>query len=418
MALTTKEIRDAVEAGQRAELWDDAGKHRVPALHVLVTPAGCATFYIRYRVAAGHRRFKLGRYGSALTIEQARKLARARLAEVEAGRDPQAERARSRDGLTVSAAFDKFIKAPSEKTGDPRKPRTVDLYRQLFRDYLARPLGRLRVEAVEPKHARRIKGDVAAEVGHEVANRALALLSAVMEATELWGERPKHSNPCSGVARFKEEGRERFLRAEERAALVDALADAEDLSPGAVLCVRLLALTGCRRSEIEGLTWGMVDTHASVLRLPDSKTGKKTVPLTRQASTLLDDVRPEKPRAGDLVCTSAAGTPVRNVGRVWAIVRKRAKLGSVRLHDLRHSFASDALNAGAPLALVGAMLGHRSVRTTQRYAHVANEALQRAVELAGNAIEASAIEGAEVVRLRGEVEPQLKRRRKKARKGR
>lgn len=381
---------EAHTTGARTELWDT----EVKGLYVSIFASGSRTFMVKYRAEGQQRKVKLGRFG-ALTVEQARKLARATLADVAKGADPQADRRRARQGLTVAAAFARFIDEPGKR--GPRKPRTTALYRQLYRDYIERRLGASRLDAVERRDVERLRVAVAKEPGPEVANRVLALLSALMTAAERWGERPTASNPCRGVDRFEEQGRERFLQPAERARLARVLDAADDLSPGAVLCIRLLALTGCRRSEIETLTWGMVDSSAACLRLPDSKTGRKVVQLAPQAAALLATVRPHDAAADVFVCQSKVGTQIRNVGRVWAIVRDRAELPGVRLHDLRHSFASDALNAGAPLSLVGALLGHRNPRTTSRYAHVADDALRRAAEAAGNAIEAATRQGAEVI---------------------
>lgn len=398
--LDNRTIKAAISGGQRVELWDTVE----PGLHVVVTPAGAATFYVRYRTAAGRRRFKVGRYGH-LTVDQARKAAKGILADAERGEDPQAERKQSRAALTVSEAFERFIEEPGKRGA--RKPRTVELYRQVFRDHIAPRLGSTRAHAVQRRDVERLKVEVSKRVSPVVANRMLTVLSALMGAAERWGEIEVGSNPCRGVDRFREQGRERFLRRDERAALWAVLDAAEKavpgapgyLAPGAVLCVRLLALTGARLSEITGLTWGMVDLERACLRLPDSKTGAKVIPLTSQAIDLLDTQRPGGVPSTMLVCASTRGNRLRNMGRVWSSIRKRAGFDGVRLHDLRHSFASDALNAGAPLAHVGAVLGHADQRTTARYAHVADEALRRSLVAAGDAIEAATRGGGKVVRL-------------------
>jgi len=398
--LDNRTIKAAVAQGERVEIWDTTAE----GLHVVVTAAGAATFAVRYRCEGRQRRLRVGRFGP-LTVEEARKRARAVLADAARGADPQGDKQRARSGLSLADAFERFLDEPGKRGA--RKARTAELYQQIFRDHIAPSLGRTRLDAVERRDVERIKVAVSKAIGPVVANRTLAVLSATMGAAERWGELPIGSNPCRGVGRFREQGRERFLRPDERAAMWAVLAAAEGtapgtpgyLAPGAVLCVRLLALTGARLSEITGLAWSMVDLERACLRLPDSKTGAKVVPLTSQVVELLRKHRPEHVMAGTLVCPSATGSPLSNMGRVWSLVRERAGLEGVRLHDLRHSFASDALNAGAPLAHVGAVLGHADQRTTARYAHVADEALRRSLAAAGDAIEAATREGAKVVRL-------------------
>lgn len=413
-------ISAAQKAGERVELWDTVE----PGLNLLVTPAGSATFYVRYRTPKGQRRFKLGTFGR-LTIDQARRDAKQALAAAERGEDPQADRQRSRGGLSLGAAFDRFVDEPG-KRGD-RKPRTLELYRQLFAGHLGPALGSCKLDAIARRDVERVKVAIGKGVGPTVANRTLALLSAILESAQRWGELPQGANPCRGVTRFREQGRERFLRAEERAALWSALDHAAAaprgrsdayLAPGAIACVRLLALTGARLSEITTLTWPMVDLAAGCLRLPDSKTGRKTIPLAPQAVALLARMHETHDRGVPLVCPSERGTVLRNMGRVWTKIRERAEIDGARLHDLRHSAASDALNAGVPLAIVGAMLGHANPRTTARYAHVADEALRRGVEALGDAHERALREGAKVARLRPAGEPMPKQARQPKRRKR
>lgn len=398
--MDAKKIKAAAKAGERAELWDTACE----GLHVIVTKAGAATFAVRYRFEGRQRRLRLGRFG-VLTPEEARKAARKALAAVASGEDPQGDRQRAREGLSIDAAFERFIEEPGKR--GPRKPRTTELYRQLYRDHIAKRVGRVRVDGLQRREVERLKLAVMKATSATVANRALSLLKALLYAAERWGERdPGTPNPCSGVTPYRENARERFLKPEERAAMVRVLDEAEGavpgepryLAPGAVLCVRLLSLTGARLSEITTLRWSMVDLEAGCLRLRDSKTGRKVMPLSSHAVELLRS-RADGVRGDELVCPSNSGTPLRNMGRVWSRIRERAGLAGVRLHDLRHSFASDALNAGVSLAHVGAALGHHDTRTTARYAHVADTALRRAIDSAGAAIEASTREGSNVVRL-------------------
>ena len=410
--LSNRGIRAAQAAGERTEIRDEV----IKGLHVVVTPAGAATFYVRYRCAAGQRRYKIGRYG-VLTIEQARTRAKKALGQVADGEDPAGGRSADRKAPTLAEVGERYM---AEHVATHCKPRTVRTYRDLLNNHILPTLGSKKVGAIvradvermhqaiaraKPKKGQRRRG------GKGVANRALALLRAVLNAAEVWGERAQHSNPCTGVRRFKEKDPHeapRFLDAAERARLEAALAESDSVgkghpgyvAPGAVAAIRLLAWTGARLSEITGLTWSMVDLGRGHLRLPDSKTGAKVVELAPQAVELLRGMQERRREDTQLVTPGERGGPLMNIQRAWKSIRRRAKLPGVRIHDLRHSFASDALNAGVPLALVGAMLGHRNPQTTARYAHVADEARRRAIEQTGNAIEAATHGGAKVLELR------------------
>lgn len=405
--LNNQTIRAASKQGERVELRDND----VKGLHVVVTVAGAATFYVRYRCPAGQRRYKLGRFG-VITVDQARKLARAALAEVAGGADPAGQRAAGRVAPTLATVAARWM---GEHATPYLKPRTVDGYRSLLDLHILPTLGRRKVASVTRADVERLhrsigtgRKDAKARGGATgAANRTVALLSTIMNAAERFGVRPGHSNPCAGITRYREQPKERFLDAAERARLNVELARSEAASkghphyvaPGAVAAIRLLGWTGARLSEITGLTWSMVDLERACLRLPDSKTGAKVIELAPQAMDVLRGLHAARRPGVDLVVAGEQGGPLLNIQRAWRSIRDRAELAGVRIHDLRHSFASDALNAGVPIALVGAMLGHRNVQTTARYAHVADDARRRAVEAAGNAIEAAGIAGANVVLL-------------------
>jgi integrase len=181
------------------------------------------------------------------------------------------------------------------------------------------------------------------------------------------------ANPAKGVKLFKGGKRERFLSEAELAKLADALAAMEAehrLSPTATAAIRLLLLSGCRKSEILSLRWEWVDVERGVLRLPDSKTGAKVVPLAAAAVKLLAAL----PRRGDYVLPAATGAGYyTGLQKDWERVRARTGLAGVRVHDLRHSFASFAVADGSSLYLIGKVLGHKQARTTEIYAHLADD---------------------------------------------
>ena len=196
---------------------------------------------------------------------------------------------------------------------------------------------------------------------------------------DAWGWRPSGTNPCRLVRRYKvEKHHERFLTPEELHRLSQALdaAPSERLaSAHSAAAIRLLVLTGCRRNEILGLRWEDLDFEAGEMRLADSKTGARVAPLPPPAAKVLAGLS-RVPGNPWVFPGKKKGTGQRNINDSWDRVRKRAGLEGVRLHDLRHIFASRALALGESLSMIGELLGHRKVQTTARYAHLARDSVR------------------------------------------
>jgi integrase len=227
------------------------------------------------------------------------------------------------------------------------------------------------------------------------ANRALALLSKAFNLAEVWGWRPDGSNPCRHVHKFREEKRERFLSQQELARLGSALAAAErgelvsprgaSVSPHAVAAIRLLIFTGARRGEILGLRWEHVNIEAGRLELPDSKTGAKFVYLPPAALQLMQEL-PRVDGNPHVIVGGKPGAALVNLKDPWDAIRKAVGLDDLRIHDLRHSFASVGAAGGMSLPIIGALLGHREVATTARYAHLSDDPLRSAANAIGTKI--------------------------------
>jgi integrase len=241
-------------------------------------------------------------------------------------------------------------------------------------------LGPVRIDVIGPTHVTRLH--LAWKETPTRANRALALLSHMFTMAERWNLRPAASNPCRHVERFRESRRERFLSPAELARLGETLTTLE-ATGGASLyglaAVRLLVFTGARASEMLTMTWDSVNLEAGTVRLADSKTGAKTVFLNPPSV----DVLARLPRIGDNPYVIAGGNPgaaltLSGLEQVWQSVREVAGLADVRLHDLRHSFASVAAARGQSLTVIGALLGHTQATTTQRYAHLSADPLRAA----------------------------------------
>jgi integrase len=384
MAKLTKETVDRIVAdGRERMLWDD----QLPGFGLRIQPSGVKTYLIQYRFAGRTRRLKIARDG-VLSAKQARDRAKALLGDVARGIDPAARRDEERRDLTVAELIDLYItegmttKKPSTIANDKGKlNRHVRplLGKRLVRSICRADIERLQADIANGKTAANIKGGYKSRSivtgGCGTAARTLGLLSGVFQFAV--GRKLRPDNPVRGVQRFADRKMERFLAPDELARLGTALdaMEADGLNGVAINLLRLLALTGCRRSELRTLRWEWVDFKWSCLRLPDSKTGAKVVLLGAAAMSLLASLQADRkdnpqvfPGTGREGCTTAEW-------KIWQEARNRARLPGVRIHDLRHSFASVGAGAGNSLLIIGALLGHKDPSTTARYAHLANRPL-------------------------------------------
>ena len=361
-----------------------------------------AVYVLKYVIQGRQRFATIGKHGSPWTPEMARKQAQVLLDEVAKGIDVAGERSRKRAAPTVAELARDFLERHAQTK---LKSGTVRNYEYQIRLSVIPNLGKLRVETVTT-------GDIA-KLHHDLrgtpyeANRVLALLSKMFNWAETQGYRAGGTNPVRNIERFKEDRRERFLSTEELAQLGVILADAERDSTEslfAIAAIRLLIFTGARLREITTLRWEHVDLERGLLLLPDSKTGRKTLHISAPAAQILESL----PRidGNPYVCVgSLVGGHISDLGAIWERIRKRAGLDDVRLHDLRHSFASVAAARGGSLPMIGKLLGHTQARTTQRYAHLGANPVREFNEKVGEAI-ASAMGGtadrssAEIVPLR------------------
>jgi integrase len=220
------------------------------------------------------------------------------------------------------------------------------------------------------------------------ANRMLAVVSSLYRWAGNHELLPNsHGNPAARLTRFKERSRERFLTPEELARLGDALAVAP-IDPFAIAAIRLLILTGARLREVLHARWEHVDFERGIIFLPDSKTGKKPIFLNAAALVVLADL-PRLDGSPHVFPGKKDGTPRDGLDRPWSAIRKAAGLDGLRIHDLRHSFASIGAGGGLGLPIIGKLLGHSQAATTQRYAHLANDPVRQAVETIGATISAA-----------------------------
>ena len=368
MPKITKRTVDALKPHERERVvWDDDLK----GFGVRVHPSGRKVFIVKTRYRGRIIKMTIGPHG-AVSPTYARVRAAEIITDARAGKNPAGRRS---GAPTMRALGKRFLE---NYVPVHCKPSTAEEYRRSVKLFIDPKIGKLRVPDVQ-------RSDIAA-LHHEMretpyqANRTLGVLSKIFNLAELWELRPDGSNPCRHVKRFKEKNRERFLSDEEYrrlgATLRDIEADSSETA-AAIAAIRLLMLTGCRLSEIQKLRWEHVDLNAGELRLPDTKTGAKVVHLGDPAIAVLRGIQRQDDNPW-VIAGRKPGSHLTDLQHPWRRIRARAGLDDVRIHDLRHSFASGGLLVGEGLPMIGKLLGHTQVQTTARYAHLANDPVKSA----------------------------------------
>ncbi len=401
-------------------------------------------YFLKYRIHGKQRWHIIGKHGSPWTIDKARKRADKLLGLIADGIDPAKVRDLEKNKPTVAELCTRYLEEYAE---EHKKPSSVRMDRKNIDNHVLPVLGKEFVDAVTQTDIDRFKkavkdgttarkrkpeqqGGPGVTGGPGAANRCLALVSKMFNLAERWDLRPINSNPCRHIDRYPERGHERFLSEVELSALAETLNELED-SDYVVAAIRLLLFTGARLGEILSLKWEHVDLERALLALPDSKTGKKAIYLSAPALDVLANLPRIK---GNLfvICGNKDGAALVNLQKPWGRIRKQATLKlwdkdagiaaviseltkdgkapaleaviaeatkreltvprdltDVRLHDLRHSFASMGAGGGLSLPMIGKLLGHTQAVTTARYAHLADDPLRAANEAIGEKIAAA-----------------------------
>ncbi len=373
----TKRTVDALEAdGKDALFWD----RELAGFGVRVHATGRKTWVVQSRGPGGPKRVTLGRHGE-LAVDEARKQAALIIDRIKRGEDfsaaaPEAE-------TTVAGLAERFMRTHVEKH---LKPASVAAYRTTLDKHILPALGGMGMEEIGGAEVTALHHGL--RDTPVLANQAVHLLSRMFVLAEAWELVPPGRNPCLAVRRYRTQARERFLAPEEYRRLGLALRQTEaegGIWPPAIAAIRLLVLTGCRRGEILNLRWDDVDRTAGDLRLRDAKAGPRMVPLTKPVLRVLDGV-PHQPEVPWVIAGQRPGRRLTGLQYYWRSVRARAGLHDVRIHDLRHSYASRALALGESLYTIGKLLGHTSVATSARYAHLMHEAEREAAVRVGGSI--------------------------------
>ena len=351
----------------------------LPGFGVRVYRSGKKTYVVQSRGSGGSKRITLGHHGE-ITADRARRKAAKIIDRIKQGVDPVPE-----PSVTVAALAERYLEAHAAVNCSEH---TAGLYRGSLRNHILPALGTMPIDAVDREHVAELH--LGLRETPRAANRALMVLSKMFSLAESWGLNPTGSNPCRFVVKYKEGKRERFLTETEYRRVGRALASLEaeqQVTAHAAAALRLLMLTGCRRSEILTLRWDDVDHKSGELRLRHAKTGARMVPLTPPAVAVLAGIA--RVRGNPWVfATGKRNRRLTHLSYAWYGVRDRAGLADVRIHDLRHSFASRALALGESLAMIGRLLGHTDAGSTARYAHLARDAEKTSAAMVGDSIEA------------------------------
>ncbi|PIB25878.1 integrase [Amylibacter kogurei] len=369
MSKLTKRLVDSLVAEPKERIyWDD----ELGGFGIRIYPTGRKVYIAQYRANGRTRRKNIGQHG-VMTAEEARKEAKFIHADVARGADPSADRKARLRSPTVMELGERFI---TDHVQLHLKPTTQTDYINMLRKKIYPALGSIKVFEIT-------FNDVAAfhlklrDTPYQ-ANRCVMLMSKMFNLAEDWGYRPMNTNPTKRLKKYPEAEKKRYLDEVEQEKLGETMA--QMLTDGKIsryvfAAFYLLLLTGCRLSEIQKLKWDYVTrTH---LELPDSKTGRRRIPLPREARQLLASLEQRDDNPYVIIGDHATGY-YNDLQKPWRKIRSRAGLEDVRLHDLRHTYASVAVMNGIDPFMLKEILGHKNLSTTLRYAHLSDDAVQKA----------------------------------------
>jgi integrase len=348
----------------------------VKGFGVRVTAAGARSFILTYRIRTGRqRRYTIGTFpdwSTAAARQEAVRLKRL----VDTGEDPLGEIKAGREAPTIADLCQRF-----EADYLPRRaPSTQATYKGQIASEILPALGRLKVAEMTFADVDAFHRKITKRGRRYRANRVLALLSRMFTLAIKWGWRT--DNPCRGVERNPEHKRRRYLSGDELGRLSVALAAHKDKQAANI--IRLLLLTGARRSEVLSARWQDIDLEKGVWAKPGATTKQRTehiVPLSEAARQLLGELHGNSNQGFVFPARSGEGHRA-DVQSAWKAICRKAEIDGARLHDLRHTYASILASSGLSLPVIGALLGHTQPATTARYAHLYDDLLRAAAERA------------------------------------
>lgn len=377
MKLTKKTIEALESNGTRYEIRDEELK----GFSIRVGVTGEKSFYLTYRAGKGRaaplRRLHIGTFPS-MTVEQARQIIKLKLAQIAMGGDPAQEVKEEKVTPFFPEVMEHFLK---EHVEAKLKPSTQVLYRMVARKHAIPAFRRLKATEVAHRHIAKLHHDL--QNTPYLANRCAAVLSKFFDWCEKNGYRDRGSNPVRGLEKYREEKRLKFMESSELEAIGEGIAKLEEqaaIDPTITAALKVMLLTGARCSEILTLKWEYFNESKEKALLPNSKTGVKVLPIPPAAWEVISAL----PHVNEYCFPGRWGKGhIINVKDTWKRICEAGGLSGWRIHDLRHAFASYAVNSGKSLPIIGKILGHSQASTTSRYAHLAeNPVAQAAAETA------------------------------------
>ena len=372
--LTTRFVEALSASDREIVVWD----RELPGFGLRVHPSGSKVYMVHKRSGGKSRRVTIGRHG-VWSLDAARREAGGIIAGMKNGETPARPGAEngSASGPTIAELAEQYM---AEHVKVRCKPTTARSCRHIFDKYLLPQFGRKRLGEITPEQVAALHYRLREKP--TTANQVIGLLSRLFHKAAKSGYAPEGGNPCRFIKKYPTRSCERFLSEREFLRLGTVLGELETMgkiSTTASAGLRLLMLTGCRRNEILTLRWEDVDLEHDEMRLRDAKTGARAVPLSPTARQVLTSL-PRQPDNPWVISGRGTGARLSNLNATWGVVRKKAGMEDVRIHDLRHSYASRALSLGESLPMIGKLLGHRKVQTTARYAHLARDSVKAAAE--------------------------------------
>jgi len=373
MPKLTKRFIDSIQPDPQKVLkyWDD----EIRRFGVIVLPSGRRTYCIEYRNANNvQKRLKIGIHGQ-ITPEEARNLAKIQLGKVTHGEDLASEKKKLRHAPTMADLAAQYLTMHAESE---KRPKSVKEDKSMLKNHILKEFGNRKVDSITFADIQRLH--VSLSNKRIRANRIIALLHTMFEFAIQWKWRP--DNPASGIKKYQENKRTRWLQEDEMKRLINVL----DAYPNQTTSniIRLLLLTGARKHEVFTATWEQFDLEKGVWTKRAHTTKQKKMdhsPLSPAALAILQEIEKTKSDSPFLFPGKIKGKPIQDIKKAWDTIKKRTELKDFTIHDLRHTYASHLVSSGLSLSIVGKLLGHTQASTTMRYAHLADEPLREATTL-------------------------------------
>lgn len=381
--LTKKLVESSLPREKDYVVWDD----EIKGFGCRILPSGHKTYVFHYTspTTRKYSYLKVGVHGN-YTVDLARDKVKQWCANIAQNIDPKEQKKVKQIEERQSISFEDFWKVFTEKyIKEMHKPSTINRDTSRIKNYILPFFGKKSIVEIEQRDIIAFKDSLVHIKGN--CTKCLRLLSVAFSQAELWEYIPRNSNPCRGVPKYPDRKMNRFLSDEELARLNQVLSEktkADAASNYTIAAFRLLMYTGCRLGEVLSLKWEDVNLKENFIHLKDSKVGERGIPLNESAKNVILGLQKQVDNPY-VFCGDKKGTHLFTIQKTWDRIRKKAGIPDVRIHDLRHSFASFALKKGVSLYGVSKLLGHKNIATTTRYAHLELEELKKLTNIVDQA---------------------------------